>query len=157
MDFAQLPLSYTGVVEAKHLDFLNHMNVMWYTHFFNEATWGFYNAIGFGRDYHQGDRGSFALEEHTRYLAELHTGDKFRIYSRAIARSAKLFHFMNFMIRDRDNELAATYEMLGVHIDMRTRRSAPMPAEMAKVWDDLILAHNRVGWDPPLNGSIRIK
>jgi acyl-CoA thioester hydrolase len=152
MDIAQLPLAYSATVQAQHLDFLDHMNVMWYTHFFDMATWGFYNQIGFGDEYHQDDRGSFALEQYTRHLAELRLGDGFQIYTRAIARSAKLWHFMHFMLRNRDGALAATTELLGIHIDMRTRRSSPLPEEQATLWDRLIAEHSQVGWDAPVSG-----
>lgn len=154
MDFSGLPLSYEGQVKAEHIDFLGHMNVMWYTHHFDLATWGFYEGFGFGKDYHQGEKGSFALEQYTRYLAEVRLGESFRIYTRAIARSKKLFHFIHFMMRNRDGELAATYEMLGIHIDMRTRRSNEIPVELAAAWDKLIAEHNQLDWDAPLSGAM---
>lgn len=154
MDFSGLPLGYEGKVEAQHLDFLGHMNVMWYTHIFDLATWGFYEGFGFGREYHQGERGSFALEMYTRYLAEVRLGEGFRIYTRAIGRSKKLFHFIHFMVREQDGELAATSEMLGIHIDMRTRRSNEIPAELGAAWDRLIAEHNALGWDAPLSGAM---
>jgi len=152
MEFSQLPLSFEGKVEREHLDFLGHMNVMWYTHLFDRATWGFYEGFGFGQDYHQGDKGSFALEMYTRYLAEVRLNDSFKVYTRAIARSKKLFHFMHFMVRERDGELSATCEMLGIHIDMRTRLSNEMPDELATAWDKLIEAHNKLGWDALISG-----
>jgi acyl-CoA thioester hydrolase len=152
MDFSKLPLSYEGKVEPKHLDFLGHMNVMWYTQLFDRATWGFYEGFGFGQDYHQGDKGSFALEMYTRYLAEVRLGEGFKVYTRAIARSKKLFHFIHFMVRERDGELSATSEMLGIHIDMRTRLSNEIPAELAAMWDRIIAEHNQLDWDAPISG-----
>ena len=143
-----------GKVRPEYLDFLGHMNVMWYTHHFDLATWGFYEGFGFGQDYHKGNKGSFALEQHTRYLAEVREGEELRIYTRAISRSKKLFHFIHFMVRDRDEELSATSELLGVHIDMRTRRSSEMPAELAAAWDKLIEQHNELDWDAPLSGTM---
>ena len=157
MDFSGLPLTYEGEVEEKYIDFLGHMNVMWYTHHFDLATWGFYEEFGFGRDYHQGEKGSFALEQYTRYLAELREGESFRIYTRAIGRSKKLFHFIHFMVRKRDRELAATYEMLGIHINMTTRRSNEIPTELAVAWDKLIAEHNQLEWDAPLSGTMGVE
>ncbi len=157
MDFSKLPLTLEGKVEEKQLDFLGHMNVMWYTHFFDVATWNWYDSFGFGHDYHTHDNnGSFALEAHTRYLAELRLGDEFKIYSRAIARSAKLFLMMHFMVRARDGELAATIELLGIHIDLATRRSSLLPPEAAALWDAQIALGNQAGWDPPLSGAIKL-
>jgi acyl-CoA thioester hydrolase len=157
MHFADLPLTFEATVEPKHLDFLDHMNVMWYTHFFDRSIWNFYNSIGFGHDYHTNSgSGSFALEAHVRYYAELRAGDELKVYIRALKRSAKLFHFIQYLVRARDNELSATQEMLGIHIDMSTRRSSPMPPPIAKMWDDLVTAHSQLSWQPELSGSINL-
>lgn len=157
MDFASLPLGLRAKVEPKHLDHLDHMNVMWYTHFFDLAIWNWYETFGFGKEYHtQSGYGSFALETHTRYLAELRVGDEVNVYIRMLAASAKLFHYILFMQRVADGALSATTEMLGIHIDMATRRSAPMPASIAAYFDNLIAEHSALGWDPPLSGSIEI-
>jgi acyl-CoA thioester hydrolase len=133
------------------------MNVMWYTHFFDMATWSWYDSIGFGHDYHNtSGNGSFALEAHTRYMAELKMGEEFKIYSRAIQRNAKLFLMIHYMVR-ADGQIAAILEMLGIHIDMGSRRSSPMPAPIAKLWDEQIALGDAAGGEPLLSGSIRIK
>lgn len=158
MDFRQLPLTLQAAVETKHLDQLDHMNVMWYMHFFDRATWGWYETFEFGEGYHANSGfGSFALEAHCRYMAELRAGDEIRIFTRMLARNAKLFHYIHFMQRLADGELSATCEFLGAHIDMTTRRSAPMPERVAAYFDKLIAAHSKLGWAAPLSGSIRIK
>jgi acyl-CoA thioester hydrolase len=158
VDIRQLPLTFQAKVETSHLDLMDHMNVMWYTHFFDRAIWGFYDLFGFGEDYHKTSGfGSFGLEMYTRHLAELRLGDEIKIYTRAIARNSKLFHHIHFMQRVRDGELAATCELLGVHINLATRRSAPLPANIAEGLDKLIVEHNKFRWEPPLNGSIKIK
>lgn len=157
MDLRQLPLTLEATVEPKHLDQLDHMNVMWYTHFFDRATWGWYETFAFGKEYHATSGfGSFALEAHYRYLAELRAGDQMRIYTRMLARNAKLFHYIHLMQRVRDGELSATCELLGVHVDMATRRSAPMPARVGAHFDRLIAEHNQLAWQPELSGSIHI-
>ena len=158
MDFRQLPLTLQATVEAKHLDHLDHMNVMWYTHFFDLATWAWYETFDFGKAYHhESGFGSFALETHTRYLAELRAGDGVRIYTRMLARNAKLFHYMHFMQRAGDGELSATCELLGIHVDMSSRRSAPMPASVAAHFDRLIAEHSQLGWEAPVSGAINLK
>ena len=153
---SQLPLNFEGRVGAEHLDFLGHMNVMWYTHFFDRATWNWYNAFGFGHDYHQPPDGSFAVEQYTRYLAELREGEEFRICSRALARNEKLFHFMHFMVRSRDNALSAIHELLGIHVDMVTRKASPLPQATAQLWDQLLEEHNQLDWEPPISGALSV-
>ncbi|MDA1329775.1 MAG: thioesterase [Chloroflexi bacterium] len=155
-DLAQLPLNFEGQVAEKHLDFLGHMNVMWYTHFFDRATWNWYNKFGFGHDYHQPPNGSFAVEQYTRYLAELRVGDEFKIYSRALVRNDKLFHFMHFMLRVRDERISAIHELLGIHINLTDRRSSPLPDHITAQWDALIAQHTALDWPPPISGVISL-
>lgn len=158
MDFSGLPLTLEAVVEARHLDHLDHMNVMWYTHFFDAATWAWYETFDFGKAYHhESGFGSFALEAHTRYLAELRAGDRVRIFTRTLARNAKLFHYIHFMQRVSDGELSASCELLGVHINMATRRSAPMPEHIAAHLDQLTATHSQLRWEAPLSGAIKLK
>ncbi len=154
MNFSDLPLTLSTRVQSKHLDELGHMNVMWYAHFFDEATWYFYESIGFGQDYHQSGFGSFALEAHSVFLSELREGDHFSIYTRVLGRRDKVFHLMHFMQRDVDQKLSATLEALGIHIDMSTRKSVAMPEAIAAQWDVIIKEHSALDWDAPLSGSL---
>ncbi len=91
IDLNLLPRWLEAEVEPKHLDHMNHMNVMWYTHFFDKAIWHWYESFDFGASYHtQSGWDSFALETHTRYLSELRVGDRLGVHIRMLARNAKL-------------------------------------------------------------------
>ncbi|MBI3158437.1 MAG: thioesterase family protein [Chloroflexi bacterium] len=156
MNLSDLPVTAQAVIPTEYLDFLDHMNVMWYTHLFDLATWGFYDLFGFGEDYHRRSGcGSFALESHVRHLAEVRAGDGVKVYSRALARSEKVLHAMHFMAKT-DGALAATLEYVGVHIDMGTRRSSPLPPEVAAGYDRLLAGHAALGWEPPVCGAMGV-
>ncbi len=155
MNLTDLPLTFSGSVEEQHLDSLGHMNVMWYTHFYDLATWRFYETIGFGKEYHLSGYGSFALESHSHFYSELRKGDHFSIFTRILARRDKVFHLMHFMQRDKDQALSATLEALGIHIDMETRKSAPMPSDVATNWDKVIAQHKALDWEAPISGSLK--
>ncbi len=98
--------------------------------------------------------GAFALETHVRYLSEVHVGWNVTIRSRAIGRSEKRFHFMHFMTVDESGKLAATQEHIAAHIDMRERRMAPMPPEIAAQFDALVERQNQLGWEAPVCGAM---
>ena len=154
MNLSNLPLTFSGRVQNENLDSLGHMNVMWYTHFFDRATWAFFEMIGFGKEYHQGANGSFALEAHSQFLHELRLGEEFSIFTRALARRDKVFHLMHFMQRGSDQSLAATIEALGIHIDMSKRKSVAMPDAIANAWDHVISEHAGLEWEAPISGSL---
>ena len=77
MDLTRLPINHKAIVLEDYIDEMGHMNVMWYTHFFDRATMAFFESFGMGLAYfeHQ-NAGAFALEMHTRYLAEARLGQE---------------------------------------------------------------------------------
>jgi acyl-CoA thioester hydrolase len=71
VDLSPLPISHRATILEDYIDEMGHMNVMWYTHFFDRATMAFFESFGMGLAYFEGENaGAFALEKHTRYLAE---------------------------------------------------------------------------------------
>lgn len=153
MDLSGLPITHQSIVLEEHLDEMGHMNVMWYTHFFDRGTWRFFESIGMGLAYFERkNAGAFALEQHTRYLAEARLGQAITVRTRALGRSAKRFHFIHFMTLDESGVLSATTELVGIHIDRATRRSSPIPESIAAVFDRLVAEQSVLGWDPPLCG-----
>ena len=132
------------------------MNVMWYTHLFDRATWNFFHSLGMSIDYFELENaGAFALEQHTRYLAEVRQDQLVILRTRVIGRTIKRFHFMHFMLIENTGILAATTELVGMHIDRQSRRSSPLPDHIAGAFDLLISEHKTLDWDPPLCSVMR--
>jgi acyl-CoA thioester hydrolase len=158
INLADLPITNTKDITEEFIDIMGHMNVMWYTHIFDYGTRNLFASFGFGEDYvRRTGMGSFALESHIRYLAELRQGDTAIVYSRVLDRSEKLIHFMSFMMRKRDGTLAAIVETLGGHADLSQRRVTPFPQEILDKLDPLLAAHQALSWAPPICGHIGIK
>lgn len=147
---------HQAAIDADYLDEMGHMNVMWYTHLFDRATWVFFASLGMDLNYYNTSlAGAFALEQHTRYLAELFQGQIVQVHTRALGRSIKRFHFMHFMLVQNSGQLAATSELIGIHVDRRNRRSSPLPEQIAASFDKAIAEHSLLSWDPPLCGTMR--
>lgn len=156
MNFDALPITHRATVPESYLDVMGHMNVMWYTHLFDRGTWQFFEMLGMTLAYFEdNEAGGFALESHARYLAEVRLGQSVTIRSRAIGRTAKRIHFMHFMVIDDGGVLAATVELIGMHIDRAVRRSSPYPTHIATVIDELVAEHRRLDWDAPVCGVMR--
>ncbi|MCS6866154.1 MAG: thioesterase family protein [Gemmataceae bacterium] len=156
LDLAALPLTHRAVVPAAYLDDMGHMNVMWYTHLFSGGTGGLYELIGLTRAYwaaHQA--GSFALEQHLRYLKEVRVGQQVTIRSRVLGRSAKRIHLMHFMTLDDAARIAATCETVATHVDLTIRRSSPWPEAIAAAIDRLLAEHARLPWVAPVCGAMK--
>ena len=156
MDLSALPITYRAVIPDSFRDENDHMNVMWYVHLFDQAAGGFFQLFGIDRAYCEANRAStFALEQHVRYLREVRIGQAVTVRSRAVARSAKRFHFVQFLVIDETGELAATEEAVGTHMDMRLRRTAPMPPQISAAYDRILEEHARLPWPAPLCGVMR--
>jgi acyl-CoA thioester hydrolase len=156
MNWKALPITHRASIPESYLDGMGHMNVMWYTHLFGQATGELFKLIGMGRSYFETHRaGAFALKQMFCYLAEVRAGEEVTIHSRVLGRSAKRLHVMHFMVKDHGDVLAATAEFLATHIDMATRRSSPFPAVVAEPIDRLIAAHGALGWGAPVCGAIK--
>ena len=138
-DIESFPVTYNAVVKEDWLDQMGHMNVMWYTHLFSQATCGFFPLWGMTEEYMIGNQsGAFALDCHLRYLRELRVGTKIHTRSCAIGRSEKRFRMMHFLVNEDENCIACIGEFLSAHIDMSKRRMSPLPEEIAKNFDELI-------------------
>src|SRR5262249_22376637 len=112
-----LSLTLEASVEARFIDAMGHMNVAWYVHLFDQATWALSARLGIDEDYRRRtNTGMFAVEEHIRYLGELREGDRLEVRSRVEdggPRSVRLFHAMLDPARAR---LSAVVDVVGVHI-----------------------------------------
>src|ERR1700676_1809498 len=96
MDLSLLPIHHQAVIPESYLDEMGHMNVMWYTHLFSEATGGFFDLFGMNRAYFTSHHtGSFALEVHVRYRAEVRAGQRVTVRTRPLGRSLERYHFID--------------------------------------------------------------
>jgi acyl-CoA thioesterase FadM len=156
LDLEGLPVGHRQEIPESYRDEFGHMNVMWYTYLFSCAFGKFGEQFGYTDLYFlENKAGSFALETHTRYLAEVHIGKHVTLRSRALGRSAKRLHFMHFMTIDETGVIAATQEHVAAHIDLRIRRMAPLHPAVAERFDRLVEEQNKLGWEAPTCGVMR--
>lgn len=126
-------------------DYNRHMNVAYYTLVFDHAVDAFFSYVGLGRDYREATTGStFAVEHHITYNKEVVEGDEVRCETRLIGFDEKRLHHYHEMYHVADGYLAATCEFLSLHVDLSTRRVAPMPAEKLEALSSLLDAHNNL-------------
>lgn len=131
-----------GDVPAEWIDYNGHMNVAYYVLAFDQGTDRFLGTLGMDPDYPRREGGStFALEMHVTYDRELKQGDPYVVYTQLIDADAKRIHMHHTMRHATEGWLAATNEVITMHIDMGQRRSAPFPAHIQPRVDALRSAH----------------
>jgi acyl-CoA thioester hydrolase len=120
-----------SVVYPWQCDHMGHMNVMWYTAKFDEATWHLLALIGLTPSYLRDQkRGMVAVHQETSYKRELVAGDLISIHSGVLEIREKVVRFYHEMLKVETRELAAKTILTGVHLDTETRKSCPFPAEI---------------------------
>src|SRR5215469_17627252 len=136
----QLPITARGVVYPWQCDHMGHMNVMWYTGKFDEATWHLLSQIGITPSYmRENNRGMVAVHQETTYKRELLAGDLVIIRSGILEAREKVIRFYHVMLNGETQELAATTTLTGVHLDNQTRKSCPFPADILERARQLII------------------
>ena len=81
-------------------------------------------------------------------------GDHVHVCVRAVSRTEKRFHYVQFLVNDDKDVLSASCEFVGAHIDMKVRRMSAIPDQIAAVFDQMVEQHNQLDWQPPLCGSM---
>lgn len=109
-------------------DLNGHMNVAYYVLAFDRATDVFYDALGIGWDYLRREQQSlFTLAMNVDYVREIVAGVDVRIATRLVDHDHKRIHYVHEMIDAGGGWLAATNELLAMHVDMASRKSTPFP------------------------------
>ena len=136
-------------VEPGFIDYNGHMNLAYYQVLFDRHVDGVFNQAGIGQEYlGQRQCSFFALETHIVYRRELKLGDPVRAKLRLIAHDGKRLHFAMEMHHAEAGFLAAATDHLSIHIDMRTRKSAPYAADVSATLDAMLAAHSALpAWE----------
>ena len=119
-------------IRPEWVDQNGHMNVAYYVLAFDRATDAFYDRLGIGWSILEQGRSLFTLSMNVDYLNEVFAGETVRIASRLLDCDAKRLHYLHEMVRERDGALAATNEIVALHVGMTTRKSEPFPPEVAQ-------------------------
>ena len=124
---ANEPLVWTATARPEWVDHNGHMNVAYYVMVFDQACDALTAAIGIDDAYRTAGLSTFAVEHHVRYLREICAGAMLRCVTRLVDHDDKRLHAWSEMTNATEGYLAATFEMMAVHVDLRARRAVPFP------------------------------
>ena len=129
-------------VRAEWTDYNGHMILAYFVLIFDLATDRFYADFGLGEDYcRRTGHSTFAVESHTNYLAEVLEAASVRCTTQLLGFDEKRMHYFHRMYREDDGALAATMELMAVHVDLGQRKVAPMPDDVQGRLGEIFLAH----------------
>jgi len=122
---------YLSHVRPEWIDHNGHMNMGYYLVVFDFATDRWLDFLGFTRSHRARARiTTFALEGHITYHREVRGGDRLRFTTRLIDHDAKRIHYFHEMHHADQGYLAATNELLSLHVSLETRRATPIAPEI---------------------------
>jgi acyl-CoA thioester hydrolase len=123
--------AYRDVVRPEWIDHNGHMNMGYYLVVFDFATDAFLRHVGLDEAHRDARRVStFCLEAHITYHREVRAGDPLRFTTRLLGSDAKRIHYFHEMHHGELDYLAATNEIMTLHVSLLTRRSTPMAPEI---------------------------
>ena len=130
------------------------MNVGYYLVVFDFATDEFMRWVGLGQAYRRArEVTTFCLEAHVTYHREVRQGDPLRFTTQLLGHDAKRLHYIHAMYHARDGYLAATNELMSLHVSVATRRSTPMGDDVLARLAEIQKAHDALP-RPPQVGRV---
>ena len=133
---------YRDVVRPEWVDYNHHLNVAYYVRAFDLATDAFFDYAGLYLDYI--DRTGCTLyvrEMHVSYHREMKEGAPMRFETHVLDVDAKRLHLFHSLYHDTEGYLSATNEIMSIHVDTATGRSAPFPPDRLEVLASIVRSH----------------
>ena len=125
-DLSQPILTLARAVPLDWTDYNGHMNEARYLEAFAAATDRFMEIIGCDADYIASGGSYFTVENHIRYIDEVHAGAKIQVRTQMLLGQGKKLHLFHSMYEG--DRLLSTGESFLLHVSLDTRRpSAPSP------------------------------
>ena len=117
-------------VQSNWVDYNGHMNVAYYVLVFDHGTDALLKLLDMGPDYRARTESSdFVVESHICYIREVVEGDPLQVASILLMHDNKRMHLFHHMYNGETGQLCATIELMVIHVDMISRRSATFPQE----------------------------
>jgi acyl-CoA thioester hydrolase len=155
----EAPLAlHREAVRAEWIDYNGHMNVAYYVLVFDHATDAFLDHLGLDGAYRaESGCSTFALESHLTYERELAEGDPLEITTQLLDFDERRIHFFHRMLHAGEGYLAATTELLSLHVDLGRRRAEPMSQSVLARLRVLGKAHARLPRPPQAGRAVGLR
>ena len=145
---------YRDVVRPEWVDYNHHLNVAFYVRAFDLATDAFFDHAGLYLDYIERTGCTLYVREmHVSYHREMKEGAPMRFETRVLDVDEKRLHLFHSLHHDAEGYLAATNEILCMHVDTATGRSTPFPPARLDVLAAIGRAHAALP-APPDKGNV---
>ena len=149
---------HTETVLPEWIDYNGHMNVAWYVLAFDHATDRLLDHVGLGAAYVKAENHSvFVLEMRVTYEREVREGNPLAFTTRILGVDARRVHLFHTMHHATEGWLAATNELVLMHVDLGIRRSCPLPEPAAEVLTEIHRSQAALPMPHQVGGVVGLK
>ena len=146
---------HRDVVRPEWIDANGHLNMGYYVVAFDLATDAWLDHIGLtASERERSGVTTFTLESHVNYLREVREGAPLRFTTRLLAYDQKRIHYIHEMHHGTEEFLAATNELMSLHVNLATRRGAPMSEDVLARLADTLSLHETLTVPPQVGRRI---
>jgi acyl-CoA thioester hydrolase len=132
-------------VEKSWIDYNGHLNMAYYNVLFDRCVDEAYELLGVGPSYLSAHKHStFTAEAHVRYLREIHEDDPVRATFQLLDYDTKRIHYFQQLFHATDGWMSATSENMTLHVNMATKKVAPMPEKVMRTLARMKAAHSKL-------------
>ncbi|MGL5117334.1 MAG: acyl-CoA thioesterase [Beijerinckiaceae bacterium] len=134
-----------------------HLNMAYYHVLFDRAMDEAFGLCGLDQAYvDERDASYFTLESRVSYRRELRQSDPIRATVQLVHLDDKRIHCWMEIRHATDGWLSASCECLSIHVDMKTRRAAALPPDIAASLGAMLEAHALMPRPDGLGAGIEI-
>lgn len=128
-------------IEKGWIDYNGHLNMAYYNVLFDRCSDQAFALLGMGPQYAEERRmTTYTAEIHVCYVRELHLDHKVTCTFQLLDHDEKRFHFFQ-ELHHTDGWLAATSEVLTLHVDMNGPKVCPFPSDVMEKLEQMQAAH----------------
>ncbi|MBZ9601791.1 thioesterase family protein [Phyllobacterium chamaecytisi] len=153
----QLYRSAPIAMEKEWIDYNGHLNMAYYNVVFDRGGDEFLAELGFGPKYAAERKLTiYTAEVHICYVQEIHLDHIVTVTSQLIDFDAKRLHTYNEIVH-QDGWVAATAEVMSLHVDMNGPKVVPFPDDILPTLERYKEAHSKLPIPARVGRSIGIK
>jgi len=146
---------YQASVIPDWIDYNGHMSEPYYVLVFGYATDAFYDHIGMDDAFRRTTRTSvYTVEAHINYLLESREGELLNVETQLLGHDEKRLVLFHTLRRGPAGPVLATTELMVIHVDKMTLKTAPFHTEPAARIAAITREHARL--PVPANAGRRI-
>ena len=149
---------YQNTIQSDWIDYNGHLNDGFYAVVFSYASEGLLDYLDLHHDYLARTQCTmYTAEAHICYLRELKEAAPIRVSHQLLGFDSKRIHLYQEMIHQDDGFIAATQELMFLHVNQQHSKVTSMPDEKQSLLAHILDAHKSLGRPTRVGRTMAVK